>query len=217
MGINWEELADNAKSRSDIYGLMSTVFREEPSRGLIKEMRSPRLSETFTGLGVELGERFYTEPESKVVEELAIEYTRLFIGPGPHISAHESIFSEMDGDTGGLWGVKTVAVKKFIETTGLDYGKDFTGLPDHISVELEFMQKLAEWETDMWLQQDRKRAEHCLTVQRKFLEQHLFCWVNQFCDAVINQAEIPFYRAMAELSKQYMEFERQSIATDTAA
>ncbi|MCU7809458.1 MAG: molecular chaperone TorD family protein [Candidatus Thiodiazotropha sp. (ex Semelilucina semeliformis)] len=217
MGINWKELADNAKSRSDIYGLLSTVFREEPSRGLIKEMRSPRLSETFTGLGVELGERFYTDPESSVAEELAIEYTRLFVGPGPHISAHESIFSEMDGDTGGLWGVKTVEVKKFIETTGLDYGKGFTGIPDHISVELEFMQKLTAWESDKWQQQDHEQAEYCLAVQHKFLEQHLLCWVNQFCYAVVDQAEIPFYRIMAELTKQYMEFERQSIATDTAA
>ncbi|MCU7931926.1 MAG: molecular chaperone TorD family protein [Candidatus Thiodiazotropha sp. (ex Codakia rugifera)] len=217
MGINWKELANNAKSRSDIYGLMSTVFREEPSGDLIRDMRSPHLSEIFADLGVELGERFYTDLESKVMEELAIEYTRLFIGPGPHISAHESIFSEMDGDMSGLWGVKTVEVKKFIETTGLDYGKDFTGLPDHISVELEFMQKLTEWEADMWHQQYRKRAEYCLTVQGKFLDQHLFCWVDQFCDAVVHQAEIPFYRAMAELTKQYMAFERQSVATDTAA
>lgn len=181
------------------------------------ELRGPRLSGAFSGMGVELGDTFYNDPESEVMEALGLEFTRLFIGPGRHISAHESIFAEVDGDRGGLWGAKTVEVKKFIETTGLDYEEGFTGIPDHISVELEFMQKLTEWEADKWTHEDRTNAEYCQTVQRMFLEQHLLCWLPQFCDAVMAQAEIPFYRAMAELTKNYLEFERQSIATDTAA
>ena len=217
MGTDWKELADSAKSRSEIYGLLTAVFREEPTEVLIKELRGPRLSGAFSDMDVELGEAFYSDPESEVVEVLTLEFTRLFIGPGPHISAHESIFTEVDGSSGGLWGTKTVEVKKFIETTGLDYEPEFTGLPDHISVELEFMQKLTAWEAAKWIQEDRKSAEYCLSVQRMFLERHLFCWLPQFCDAVMAQAEIPLYRAMAELAKNYMEFERQNIATDTAA
>ena len=146
-----------------------------------------------------------------------MEFTRLFIGPGRHISPHESIFTEVDGDAGGLWGTTTVEVKKFIETTGLDYDQTFTGLPDHISVELEFMQKLTEWEADKWIVKDSASADYCLSVQRMFLEQHLLCWLPQFCDAVIDMAEIPFYRAMAKLTKNYMEFERQRNLTETAA
>jgi len=217
MGTDWKELADSAKSRSEIYGLLTAVFREEPTEVLIKELRGPRLSGAFSDMDVELGEAFYSDPESEVVEVLTLEFTRLFIGPGHHISAHESIFTEVDGSSGGLWGTKTVEVKKFIETTGLDYEPEFTGLPDHISVELEFMQKLTAWEAAKWIQEDRKSAEYCLSVQRMFLERHLFCWLPQFCDAVMAQAEIPLYRAMAELAKNYMEFERQNIATDTAA
>ncbi len=217
MGTNWKELADSAKSRSGIYGLLTAVFREEPSSALIKELRGPRLSGAFSDLGVELGDTFYDDPVLEVAEALGLEFTRLFIGPGKHISAHESVFVEADGGTGGLWGKQTVEVKKFIETTGLDYETSFTGLPDHISVELEFMQKLTEWETDKWHQKDPKNAEYCLSVQRMFLEQHLLCWLPQFCDAVIAQTESHFYRAMAELAKNYLEFERQSIAADTAA
>ena len=183
----------------------------------IKELRGPRFTGAFSDMEVDLGEAFYSDPEHEVAEELAVEFTRLFIGPGPHISAHESIFVEMDGDAGGLWGAQTVAVKKFIETTGLDYEPEFTGLPDHVSVELEFMRKLTEWEAEQWIQEDRKSAEYCLTVQRMFLERHLLCWLPKFCDAVMAKAEMPFYRAMADLTGNYMEFERQSIATDAAA
>jgi len=217
MGTNWKELAANAKSRSEIYALFATVFREEPSLALTKELRGHRLTTAFADMGVELGKDFYDIPESELREALVLEFTRLFIGPGRHISAHESIFTEVDGGISGLWGSQTVAVKKFIESTGLDYEPQFTGIPDHISVELEFMQKLSEWETDKWNQEDRQGAEYCLSVQRLFLEQHLFCWLPQFCDAVIAQAELPFYGAMAELTKNYMQFEQQSMMSDTAA
>ncbi len=166
---------------------------------------------------VDLGDSFYSDPEPEVRDALVLEFTRLFIGPGRHISAHESIFVEVDSGAGGLWGAKTVEVKKFIETAGLDYEAGFTGIPDHVSVELEFMQKLAEWEADKWIQEDRKSAEYCLSVQRMFLGEHLLCWIPQLCGAILDQAELPFYRAMAELTNNYMEFERQSIATDTAA
>ena len=186
MGIDLTELADNAKSRSETYGLLAALFRDEPSEDLINELRGPRLSGAFSDLNVELGEDFYNDPVPAVKEALELEFTRLFIGPGPHISAHESIFADMDAGMGGLWGPKTVEVKKFIETTGLEYESRFTGLPDHVSVEFEFMQKLAQWEAGRWNQKDRKNAEYGLTVQRMFLEKHLLCWIPQFCDAVMD-------------------------------
>ena len=217
MGTDWKELADSAKSRSEVYGLLATIFREEPTVALIKELRGPRLSGVLSEMEVELGDSFYNDSESEVEEALVLEFTRLFIGPEHHISAHESVFAEADAGVGGLWGARTVEVKKFIETTGLDYGTDFNGVPDHVSVELEFMQKLTQWEVDKWMEEDRKSAEYCLSVQRMFLEQHLLCWIPQLCDEVIEQAKLPFYREMAELTRNYMEFERQSIAIETAA
>jgi TorA maturation chaperone TorD len=217
MGIDGIKSAESARSRSNIYGLLATVFRQEPSEALITELRDPRLSGVISDLGVDLGEVFYSTPEKELKEALGLEFTRLFIGPDSHISAHESVFAEMDSGMGGLWGARTVEVKKFIETTGLDYKPEFTGVPDHISVELEFMQRLTEWEADKWNQDDRENAEYCQSIQRMFLEQHLLPWAPQFCDVVIAQAEIPFYRAMSELAKNYLEVEQQSIATDAAA
>jgi len=211
VGTDWKKAADNAWLRSNIYGLLATVFREEPTETLIRELRSARFSGIFSDMGVELGETFSSHPDPAVAEALGLEFTRLFIGPGNHISAHESIFAEVDDGVSSLWGRKTVEVKNFIETSGLDYEPEFSGIPDHISVELEFMQKLTAWEAEKWTRQDRKNAEYCFTIQRMFLEQHLFCWLPQFCDAVTQQAEVPFYRSMAELTRSYMDFEQEGI------
>ncbi|MBT3014188.1 MAG: molecular chaperone TorD family protein [Candidatus Thiodiazotropha sp. (ex Clathrolucina costata)] len=217
MGTDWNKMADNAKTRSDMYGLLTLVFRQEPSEAFINELRGPRLSGAFSDMELDMGGSFYSEPVSAIADQLALEFSRLFIGPGRHISAHESIFTEVDGDSGGLWGARTVEVKKFIETTGLDYASQFTGLPDHISVELEFMQKLADWEADKWIEMDRISAEYCLSIQRMFLQQHILGWIPKFCDAVIGQADIPFYRELAELTKNFLKLEERSLIIDTAA
>ena len=217
MGTDWKELAESAKFRSHIYGLLATVFRQEPNLALIRELRAPPLWGVFSDLEVDLGEVFITTPETQLLEILALEFTRLFIGPNNHISAHESIFAEMDHGIGSLWGARTVAVKNFIETTGLDYDSEFTGVPDHASVELEFMQRMTAWEADKWQQHDRENAEYCLKVQRMFLDQHLLAWLPQFCDVVIKQADIRFYAGVAELTKNFLEFEQDSITTEAAA
>ncbi|MEW8072035.1 MAG: molecular chaperone TorD family protein [Candidatus Thiodiazotropha sp.] len=217
MGTDWNKMADNAKTRSDMYGLLTLVFRQEPSEAFINELRGPRLAGAFSDMELDMGGSFYSEPVSTIADQLALEFSRLFIGPGRHISAHESIFTEVDGDSGGLWGARTVEVKKFIETTGLDYASQFTGLPDHISVELEFMQKLTQWESAKWMEMDRKSAEYCLSIQRMFLQQHILGWIPKFCDAVIFQADMPFYRELAGLMKNFLEFEQQSLAIESAA
>ncbi|MCP4767462.1 MAG: molecular chaperone TorD family protein [Gammaproteobacteria bacterium] len=215
METDWKIMADNARLRSNMYGLLAAIFREEPSGALIKELRSPRLSGVLSDLGINLGEVFYNSSEAELTGILGLEFTRLFIGPSDHVSAHESVFTEMDGGmSGGLWGATTVKVKNFIETAGLDYKPEFSGVPDHISVELEFMQKLTESEADKWDRHDPEGAEFCQTVQHKFIEEHLSTWIPQFCDAVLAKAKMPFYQAASELAKNYLEVEQQSITTD---
>lgn len=60
----------------------------------------------LSAIDVDLGESFYNDPESELAEALVDEFTRLFIGPGRHISAHELIFTKVD--LGGLWWARTV-------------------------------------------------------------------------------------------------------------
>lgn len=217
MKIVGKELADSARARSDIYGLLATVFREEPTEALIMELRGPRFSGVFSDMEVDMGKEFYSAPDAELRESLVLEFTELFIGPRGHISAHESVFVEADSGVGGLWGAKTVEVKNFIESTGLKYESRFTGIPDHVSVELEFMQKLTGWESDKWINGDRKGAEYCQSVQIMFLQQHLLVWLPELCDAVVKQAKLPFYRAMAELTNSFMEYEKQNTRVNKAA
>ncbi len=211
MGPEHKEMVDNATARSQVYAMLAAVFRAEPTEAFLAELRGPQFSGAFSDLGVDLGTEFYAEPDLRLRDALTIEFTRLFLGPGRHISAHESIFAEVDGDSGGHWGAKTVVVKKFIEATGMEYESDYKGLPDHVSVELEFMQKLAEWEAQKWAEGDGELAKNCLSVQKRFAEDHLLNWIPDFCREVIAKADGPFYREMAKVTMDFLAFDHKSI------
>jgi TorA maturation chaperone TorD len=141
-----------------------------------------------------------------------VEYARLFLGPGKHISPHESVHHKKEGtQSGQLWGESTAEVKKIIESSGLEYKTEYTGLPDHISVELEFMQQVVLREEKAWQDDDAETALLCQENEKKFVDEHLFRWIPDFCEKVINDAERSFYREMARLTQKFIEFEKEEI------
>ncbi len=203
------ELADQ---RINIYGFLGGIYRQELLPVLLSQIRTPQFRGVLSDLGANLGDEFFSLKDEDIIEDLAVEYTRLFMGPGKHIPPYESIHHERnDGDWGRLWGASTVEVQKFIETAGLKYKDDFKELPDHICVELEFMQKVIKKERDAWENGDGDRALYCLKMEKMFIDDHLIKWVPRFCSKVVSEAELPFYREMAKITGNFIEFEKENI------
>ena len=211
MTIDMTELAGQ---RSSVFGFLAMVFRKELTPALVDRIKDPAFKQVLSDLGVNLGDEFYTQAEEELLEDLAIEYTRLFLGPGKHISPHESVHHERkDGKWGALWGNSTVDVKKFVETLGLKYKEDDTSIPDHISVEMEMMQKLIEREQQAWGEGKKEEALYCLKAERMFVEDHLIKWVPKFCSKIEDEAEMTFYSEMAKVTRSFIELEKDSLDT----
>ncbi len=207
-----KDLAETARERSNVYSLLATIYHKELTTTLLKQIKDPQFLRVLSDQGVQLGDDILQRSEDELIEDLAVEYTRLFLGPGKHISPHESVHHERnDGDWGTLWGKDTVLVKKFIETAGLAYKSGYSGLPDHISVELEFMHEVTRREAQAWEEKDNDGALYCLKMEKKFIEDHLVKWIPLFCDKIITQAELSFYREMAKLTKSFIELEKKEI------
>ena len=151
---------------------------------------------------------FWTKPDAQLLEELAVEFTSLFLGPGGHISPHESVQVE---ENGGYWGDATTAVRRFITATGIEYAKGYSGIPDHISVELEFLGALARREALAWERGNTVAAGNCLAYQRDFLDEHLGRWVEKFCTRVVETAELSFYRDVARVTAEFVRSEISAV------
>jgi TorA maturation chaperone TorD len=201
-----------ANFRSTIYGFLAAIYRQEVSSDLLQQIKDPQFLGVLTKLGIELNNGFFKKPEKELLDALAVEYARLFLGPGKHISPHESVHHKRDdGQWGQLWGASTAEVKKIIESSGLEYKTEYTGLPDHISVELEFMQQVTLREEQAWHDNDKETALLCQENEKKFVDEHLFRWIPDFCDKVIQKAESPFYREIAKFTKNFIKFETKEI------
>ena len=208
-----KKLVETAAQRSNIYGLLALIYRTEITRELLHNIKKQEFLSVLSDMGAELENDFLQKNEDELIEDLAVEYARLFIGPDKHISPHESIHHDTgDGDCGQFWGRSTVEVKKFVETAGLEYKPDYTGMPDHISIEFEFMQQAAKREAQAREENDSDGLLYCLKMEKMFIEEHLLEWIPIFCDKVISEAELPFYREIAKVTKNFMEFEKEEIS-----
>ncbi len=201
-----EDLAEKTIERSNVYGFLALVFRQEPTAALLHEIKSAQFSDALASAGVNLGEAFFASPNEELLDDLAVEYTRLFIGPGRHVPPSEGAQRE-----GALWGKATSRVASFVENCGFGYVPQFSDLPDHISVELEFMQEITKREAKAWKQEDRAAARHWLRIERKFIGEHLARWAPLFCEKVAQEAECSFYREMAVLTDSFIQREHKEL------
>lgn len=144
--------------------------------------------------------------EKAVQLEMAREYTRLFINAFPHVIAppYGSVYLEKDGR---VFGKTTAAVLRFFNDAGFDLKEDLGDLPDHIAHELEFMGILSGQESRA-SEVEKIRLEE---VQREFLSRFIISWVPVFCEIVAEQSRLPFYRVLADLTREFISYEKSSL------
>ncbi len=205
-----EDMAGTARGRSGLHGCLAMVFRQEPSSELLRHIREFHRLGVLTAAGVTIDDDFLTGPEDRLREDLAVEYSWIFIGPGKHVPPYASVHLEPDGGT--LWGRTTGEIKSFIESAGFEYRPEFSGFPDHISVALEFMAGLTTAEAAAWQENCLEDVTACLETELAFIERYLLNWVPAFCAKVADQATLAFYREMAMLTADFIKSEQIEVA-----
>ncbi|MFC1672682.1 molecular chaperone [Pseudomonadota bacterium] len=204
--------AEWSRARANVYGLLAKVFRSEPSPAFLEHLKSPEVVAILDSLGCTLWDDLSPSSEEQLGEDLALEYTKLFIGPGPRISPHESMHVEARyGEENELWSEETVKVKKFMEAAGVAVNDDFIGMPDHISAEFEFMEQLLCAEEQAWKAEKDELAFNILNIEERFYKEHLSQWVALFCDKVIETTEQAFYEQFCEMTKGFIAFEGETL------
>ncbi len=206
-----QNFSEMAYRRSNIYGLLSSIYSHEPDENFIRNLDSSSLRAFGKGK-ISQDKEFWAQPAEKICEDLAVEYTRLFLGPKNHIPPFESLYNFKEGETRQIWGAATVEVKRIIESTGLSFRKDYGGIPDHISIELEFMQKLVKNEGELWeKEKNGSQLLKSIKLEKKFIDEHLHVWIPGFCQKVIEAARYDFYRNVAELTRDFIATEKEEV------
>ncbi|TET53772.1 MAG: hypothetical protein E3J54_03450, partial [Actinobacteria bacterium] len=177
--------SDTALQRSNTYGFFSRLYEGEPTEKFINELKKPKISEVLQELGLVLDEVNTGENAAK---DLSFEYVRLFVGTGPkHAAPWESVYTDerQVGEKtvrGLMWGNSTVRVIKTYKELGYEPVEKFKDMPDHIAVELDFMQNLCLDEAKAIDAKEEKKEKYFQVSQQVFLEKHLLPWIDKFVE-----------------------------------
>lgn len=98
-----------------------------------------------------------------------------------------------------------------MEAAGLKVDDSFSGMPDHLSAEFEFMQRLLLKEVEARANEDHELGANILKIEKRFYEEHLSQWVSNFCDKVIDATGHPFYKQFSEVTKGFIDFEKETL------
>ena len=172
-----------ARARAEVYRFLAGVFGQPPQPALLERAADGSLVAEFEplneGRGLDLLRRFreWAPSLADLERVLAVEYTALFVIPGSRkANPHESIYLDPEQRLGGE---VSVAVRRFYERAGAEISFGCLHLPDHLSVELEFLGFLCAREREAWEGGRTDILRRCLELQRDFLEGHLTKWIGR--------------------------------------
>lgn len=136
------------------------------------------------------------------LDELLVEHSRLFMGPFKLVAPpYGSVWLD---EQKSVMGDSTAKVAAFYHANGLHLADDFHELPDHFAVELEFMSYLAFKQREAAAAGETPEADRLRDLQREFLGTFLLPWLEPFTAAIIEDAEAPFYQAIARCAAAFV-------------
>ncbi len=191
--------------RVSLYDLLASLFNQKITLEFALELKKSGMSDLLLKSIPKSDNGFnISRPE---IEKLNVEFTRLFIGPGSHVSQYASVHRTDDQRAGEMWGNTTIEVKKFIEFYGLKISK--TGsIPDHISILFEFMSKIIQTKLDAGNERNNENRLKAAKIEREFFLKYIDPWIDSFINNVLHMNPLPFYTAVIRFTANYIDNER---------
>jgi TorA maturation chaperone TorD len=191
-------------ARLELVDFLIEALWDTPSEEFVETLLSGKIR-TPEGVGENLDagfaklERFIEvneHRESEAVQtELKREYTSVFVGPRPPVTAHESFYrEEMD-----FLGKGKAEVEASYRAAGWTPPEHYPEEADYIAVELAFLRYLIE-------RQHTGMAE-AFGYERVFLEEHMSHWINDCGVDITEYANTDFYEAVGHVLAGVIEFE----------
>ena len=179
--------------RSTTYQLLARLWLREVDADLLRRLRGSPLREAFTAAGgvLPLGDGVV------VIDELAVDYCQLFLGPSNHLPPVQSVWQ-----AGQFHGTPIDSMRQFMDVCGYDA----SGLPsgtmlDHLGVQLDMMGHILRHVTEQSSTTDGR--DDVADVANSFFATHLR-WPADFLESAGRQAVTDFYRSVVSMTAAFL-------------
>ncbi len=199
-------------ARIELVDYLVECFHDAPDEAFVERLLSGEVATPQDSVNEGMDEGFETlrtfvasegdDPEA-VADRLGKEFTRLFVGPRPPVTAHETYYRE-----GDFLGKGLAEVEASYSAAGWSPPEDYPEEDDYVAVELAFLRHLITLQ--------RRGHEEAFGYERVFLDEHLGQWVDDLAADVLENTDEPFYRAAAQVLAGVVEFEDDIVASQMA-
>ena len=204
--ISIEELLEN---RNATYKFLARMFKIEVDQEFYDFLCSMRYPTRTGNADVDEGYRkirsYLSTPRAGVLTELAVDYTRTFIGAGNDgYSAaypYESVYTSPKRLL--MQGARD-EVLVIYRANGIDKTDAWKDGEDHIALELEFEQIIGERLLAAYREGRDADVDALLATQRHFLEDHLLAWYPMMAADIERFSKTDFYKGLGELTHGFL-------------
>lgn len=185
---------ETSLARASLYNFLAAAFGDPPTPQMMEAW-----VKTVPGL------------RPAPLDEMSQAYTRLLVGPGAdYAPPYASLY--LNPSSNGkpqLWGAEAAAVEALYGEAGVEIAPGQPRVPDHLALELQFMQHLCAREADAEVRGDSAQAVEWRERQRAFLRDHLWPWLPQFVARLSNTQDEAraVYRALAAFMLAFVQSE----------
>lgn len=174
----------NKEYRLYIYAFLSRTMSSTIDKRFIKDLRENK--DLLDILGDDTTEFFAQNSDEFILDALNEDFSSMFV---INTQAVESFVLDAKNET--LVGLQN-PVMNFYYSHGFELNMDQTELmaPDHLSIELAFMQTL--------IFRDEKKP------QLEFLQEHLMKWVIPYMIGMKSMALTPFYKDLCDFMVEFI-------------
>ncbi len=211
------ELIEVCKQRASTYGLLSRMYRKEIDENLLDELHGLHYRVSTGNAKVDEGHRLIATYLSGIwentVTELAADHLRVFFGHGynGHAAAYpfESVYTS---EKRLLMQNARDEVLALYRAAGLEKQDSWKEGEDHIALELEYLQVLANRLVAALCEARQDEAVALARSQLNFLDDHLLGWAPLMTAEMRNFAKTELYQGLAFLTDGFLETDRELLA-----
>jgi len=207
-----DESAARNKQRAECYRLLAACYCM-PGKEFIEEGLAGNLAEALETVcpdaipyAKEMVKALDGYDFSSPKNDILIDFSALFVGPFALLAApYGSVYLEKE--KARLMGDSTIDAVKTYRSAGVKMDNSQDDMPDHISVEMEFIYYLLNREDEAGKAGNKEEADRFRQIRENFMERHLGAWAFDFTKKMREAAKTSFYSGLADCTTAFLRSE----------
>lgn len=172
---------------------------------------TPKLADA----GIPAARKFFSGLRAMTYEESESAYIALFTNNYPHLPCppYGSLFTAVDSEKRLE---EMLAIKEFYQRHGADIADSFDDLPDHLCVELEFLQLLSFREREAADGIDQELLVGVRAAEAEFLDRFVLPFVTRLADIAVGSIPANPYSDLLEAARCFLLAHRNQLGEPAA-